>query len=171
VKARGLTTSLDMVMVDPNSDAGRVDWVAYLQRVLPVVDVFLPSLDEIQWMLRRPTATPRELAEQLHAWGAGIVGLKLGSEGLYVRWPDQERTAPCFVVDVVGTTGAGDCTIAGFLAGLVRGLPADEVMTQAVAVGAFCCEAADATSGVRSLAEVQRRIQAGWPRLLRLGQK
>jgi len=162
VKRLGLTTSLDMVMVDPKSEAGRVDWPALLRRVLPYVDIFLPSLDEMQVMIgHRP---PAAIATQLRDWGAGIVGLKLGDKGLFVRWPDRERVAPCFKVNVVGTTGAGDATIAGFLAGLLRGLPPDDVMTMAVAVGACCCEAADATSGIRPWREVQRRIAGGWAR-------
>ena len=162
VKQRGLITSLDMSYPDPQSEAGKVDWPAWLQRVLPHVDVYLPSLDETQFMLGKKPAN--ELARQLHDWGAGIVGLKLGSDGLFCLWNDREYHAPCFAVNVVGTTGSGDCTIAGFLAGLLRGLPAEDVMCAAVAVGACCCEAADATSGVRPWDEVQRRIQAGWKR-------
>ncbi|MCX7886211.1 MAG: PfkB family carbohydrate kinase [Verrucomicrobiae bacterium] len=163
VKRLGLTTSLDMVMVDPKSEAGRVDWAAVLRRVLPYVDIFLPSLDEMQVMLGE--RAPDVIAAQLCKWGAKIAGLKLGSKGLYVRWPDKERSVPCFKVKVVGTTGAGDATIAGFLAAYLRGLPPDEVMTMAVAVGACCCEAADAVSGIRPWEQVRARIAAGWPRL------
>ena len=163
-KAAGLRTSLDMSCPDPASEAARVDWPAWLRRVLPQVDVFLPSLDETQLMLGS-SADACVLARQLRDWGAGIAGLKLGDRGLHVCWPDGERWAPCFRVAVAGTTGAGDCTIAGFLAGLVRGLPPDEVMTRAVAAGACCCEAPDATSGMQSLEEIEARIAAGWERL------
>jgi len=164
VKARGLMTSLDMSMPDPQSEAGRVDWAAWLKRVLPHVDVFLPSLDEMHLMLGRRLPVSK-LSRQLREWGAGIVGLKLGNRGLYVRWEDRELIAPCFKVKVVGTTGSGDCTIAGFLAGRLLGLPPEEVMSAAVAVGACCCEASDATSGVPAWDVVQRRIQSGWKRL------
>ena len=164
VKARGLTTSLDMSMPDQDSEVGQVDWTAWLRRVLPHVDVFLPSLDEIQLMIgcNLPLS---QLSQLLHDWGAKIVGFKMGDQGLYVRWSDRERVAPCFKVNVAGTTGSGDCTIAGFLAGLAQGLPPDDVMTLAVATGACCCEAPDATSGVRPWREIQDRINAGWPRL------
>lgn len=169
VKARGLTTSLDMVMPDPKSEAGRVDWASLLSRVLPHVDYFLPSLDEMLLMLRRPAVEPSgallsELSAQLQRWGATVVALKLGDQGLYCRWPDRELLAPCFEVDVVGTTGSGDCTIAGFLAAMRKGRPITEVMTMAVAVGACCCEAADALSSVRSWEEIQARIGGGWNR-------
>jgi len=160
----GLTTSLDMSYPDPNSAAGQVDWPAWLQRVLPHVDIFSPSLDEMQLMLHTQAAAPA-IARQLCGWGAKITGLKMGANGLFVRWPDRELHAPCFRVNVAGTTGAGDATIAGFLAGYLRGLTPEKTMTLAAAVGACCCEAPDATTGIRSWDETWQRIQSGWKTL------
>jgi len=127
-----------------------------------------------------------ELAGYLLDMGAALVGLKLGDQGLYVRtandadrimamgraapanpagWADCEWLAPCFKTQVVGTTGAGDCTIAGFLAALLEGFSLPDALTSAVAVGAFNVEGADAVSGIRPWADVQARIAAGWERL------
>jgi len=200
----GLTTSLDMATVDPESPAGQVDWIAILERTLPHVDLFLPSFDETLFMLDRQrfdalsTRTTGnlaaaadadllgELAEHLLSMGAALVGLKLGDQGLYVRtatdldriasmgraapddpaaWTSREWLAPCFRTQVVGTTGAGDCTIAGFLAALLEGLSLPDAMTSAVAVGAFNVESADAVSGIKPWTTVQARIAAGWERL------
>ena len=79
-------------------------------------------------------------------------------------WVGRELLSPCFQVDVVGTTGSGDATIAGFLAAMTKGLSPEEAATAAAAVGACCCEAADSTSGVRPWGEVQERIRQGWRR-------
>ncbi|MDX1524589.1 MAG: carbohydrate kinase family protein, partial [Anaerolineae bacterium] len=199
IKQRGLTTSLDMAYPDPDSPAGRVDWGRWLATVLPHIDIFLPSLDEILFMLDRPRLEAldrgklklsltllRSLSRQLLDLGAAIVVLKLGDNGLYVRatadqarlaamgagqppdpaaWCGFEQVAPCFKADVVGTTGAGDCTIAGFLAGLSQGLSPEQVVTMAVAVGAFNVESADATSGIPTWETVRARVEAGWERL------
>ncbi|UCC68978.1 MAG: carbohydrate kinase family protein, partial [Armatimonadota bacterium] len=167
-------------------------------------DVFLPSFDETLFMLDRPrfdrmaqqgrsgdlnaqadAALLADLADELLHMGAAIVGLKLGTQGLYLRtsperekiaatgpcapadaaaWADRELLAPCFEVRVVGATGSGDCTIAGFLAGLLHGLSPERVMTAAVAVGACSVERADATSGLPTWPAVQQRIQSGWTR-------
>ena len=54
VKAKGITTSLDLSMPDPHSAAGRADWHTILGATLPYVDIFLPSAEEILLMLRRP---------------------------------------------------------------------------------------------------------------------
>ncbi len=209
-KRMGITTSLDMSLPDLDADAGRVDWRPFLESVLPFVDVFLPSIEEILFMLDRQLYERHcekkgadissfvdaplldRISGELLLLGAAIVGLKLGDRGLYLRttaerarltflrscapcdadvWLNRELYAPCFKVKVAGTNGAGDCTIAGFLAGLVRSLRPEECARMAVAVGACSVEAPDAWSGVRPWAETRRRIKNGWrqmPSLLRL---
>ena len=171
VKDLGVTTSLDMALPDPNSAAGRADWAAIVQAVMPYVDVFLPSIEEILYMLRRATydelshsredagllaaITPSlltDLSSQLLEMGGKIIGFKLGDRGLYLRtadqpaieslglawpsdpaaWTDKELWAPCFQVDVVGTTGAGDATIAGFLSALLRDFSPQASLTAAI---------------------------------------
>lgn len=131
-------------------------------------------------------ATLRRLADKLLQMGAAVVALKLGSHGLYLRttshkerlrdiggrislspdlWLNRELLAPCFQVRIVGTTGAGDSTIAGFLAALLHNLPPEETMRTAVGVGACSVEQADATSGVPSWATLRRRLSAPWAQL------
>lgn len=199
----GVTTSLDMAFSDPSSEAGRADWETILRVTLPYVDIFLPSVEEILFMLRRstyealsrsaqgtdilPLITPpllSDLSDQLLSMGARIVGLKMGDRGFYLRtsdytalaglgrgrpsdltvWVDQEIWAPCFQVDVVGTTGAGDATIAGFLSAFLRDMTPAQAVTAAVAVGACNVEAADALGGIRSWEDTWRRVAEGWPR-------
>lgn len=199
IRQAGAVSSLDMAYPDREAEAGRADWRTILARVLPHVDIFLPSLEEMLFMLDRdrhdamladggiPARTDgallADLAQEMLAMGAAMAGLKLGDQGFYLRttedaarlaalplrrrldpaqWAGRELLAPCFQVDVAGTTGAGDCTIAGFLAALLHGLPADETLRHAVAVGACNVEQADATSGIRPWAEVRARMAAGW---------
>jgi sugar/nucleoside kinase (ribokinase family) len=194
VKRQGLVTSLDMSLPDPASEAGRVDWRGILARALPQVDLFLPSFEELLLMLRpqifaalsragEPGFHPSrasllsEMSSELLAMGPQIVGIKLGAHGFYVRtaktvalpqatasWRGRELWAPCFQVAVAGTVGAGDATVAGFLAAFLRGLDLEAAMDTACAVGACCVEAPDAVSGVRSWAETQARLARSWAR-------
>jgi len=203
VKELGVTTSLDMTLPDPTSAAGRADWAAILRAVMPYVDVFLPSIDESLYMLRREiyeelsqpaggagllsritSSLLSELSGELLEMGGIIVGFKLGDRGLYVHtagqaaletlgaarpsnpatWAGKELGAPCFKVDVMGTTGSGDATIAGFVSALLRDMSLEETLTAAVAVGACNVEAADALGGIRSWEETWRRVESGWAR-------
>lgn len=168
-RARGLTTSLDLCSVDPQSDAGKIDWAAWFRHVLPAVDLFTPSFDELSVMLGRPVqqteANVRSLADACLGWKCGAVLIKLGAEGLFYADATQKLHAPCRKVSVVTTNGSGDCTIAGFLASRARGDDVGRALQIATAVGACCCEAPDATSGVRPLADIESRIAAGWDML------
>ena len=67
-KAReaGLAVSLDLAAVDPTSEAGKEDWRTILGRVLPLVDVFVPSWEELCFMIDRP-----RYAEVLRRAGGG----------------------------------------------------------------------------------------------------
>lgn len=187
VKALGLTVVLDMAMPDPGAESGRNDWRAFLERVLPHIDFFLPSLEEVCFMLGR--AAPSDMtalapvAEELLELGTPVVGLKLGENGFYFKtadletrslgragprdpaaWHKRELWSPVFSADIKGTTGAGDATIAGFIAALLRGEPAERCLTVANAVGATSVEALDAVSGVGSFEEVTARLAGGWAR-------
>ncbi|NLL48800.1 MAG: carbohydrate kinase family protein [Firmicutes bacterium] len=189
VKQEGWITSLDMALPDPNSPAGRADWEVILANVLPFVDFFLPSLDELLYMIDREmfhavqsglqisTTLLDDLSQRLLGLGATVVAIKLGDQGLYLRtgavagstlgdvWGHRQLLSPIFEVDVQGTTGAGDTTIAGFLAGLHQSNKPEDVVTLANGVGAFCVEAVSAIDGIPSLKEVQARISRGWKRV------
>jgi len=180
IKEMGVITSLDMALPDPDGPGGQVNWRRILGRVLPYIDLFLPSLDELLFMLQHEHAESdvqiSQIAAEVQQMGARIVVLKLGSRGLYMRtgpeglpfsddpsWKNRELWTACFEPKpLVGTTGAGDATIAGFLAAILRGQTAEAALTSAVAVGACNVEAPDALSGIRSWEDTQVRIQAGW---------
>lgn len=54
VRSLGTATSLDMTPPDPQSESGQVDWDGLLRRVLPHVDIYMPSAEETLYMLNRP---------------------------------------------------------------------------------------------------------------------
>jgi sugar/nucleoside kinase (ribokinase family) len=114
--------------------------------------------------------------------GAAVVAIKLGENGLYLQsskdearlaqvgslcldpiWQGRALLAPAFAVEVVGTTGAGDCAIAGFLAGVLRGLDPITVLRVATGAGACNVEVADAISGVPTWESLLMRLANGWP--------
>lgn len=104
-KSTGATTSLDLCMIDPNGENGRVDWQQILADVLPYVDAFVPSLDELLLMWDPPAyasrrdgtskGVPISYFQTMAGWalalGARIVLLKAGTQGIYVRTASADR--------------------------------------------------------------------------------
>ena len=108
-KDAGCITSLDMAMADPESEAGKSDWPSILKRVLPLTDIFVPSFEEMLFMLDRTryeelkeVAGNRDitdiadldkdikpLADKCMALGAKVLLLKCGVPGLYLRTADK----------------------------------------------------------------------------------
>ena len=103
--ARGVATSLDLASVDPNAQAGRVDWRAYLRNVLPETDIFTPSFEEVCFMLDRQRhdalcvrgeeALDWErdvlpLSDTIMALGCKLLLLKCGEMGMLLRTADAE---------------------------------------------------------------------------------
>ena len=71
-------------------------------------------------------------------------------------WADRELWCPAFVVDkIASATGSGDCSIAGFLTGLLKGHPLEDCLKLANAAGAMTLRAYDSLSGLPSWRELQ----------------
>ncbi|MBL8155489.1 MAG: carbohydrate kinase family protein [Anaerolineae bacterium] len=104
-KARGATTSMDMVMSNPNGPIANADWRSILRKTLPYVDIFVPSIEEMLVYLRRGDYAAwgravfenvtrdylRGFADELIEMGSAIVGFKLGEMGLYLRTAGAAR--------------------------------------------------------------------------------
>ena len=201
VKAHGLATSMDMAAIDPSSEAASVDWPSLLPRLLPLTDFFLPSAEELCFMLDRPRhaqwlerAAGRDvtevldieqdivpLANRLLAMGGKVIVIKCGARGMYYRsagaetlvdiclplepmaWAGREGFQKSFTPrKVVSATGAGDTSIAAFLASMLEGCGLARCVERAAATGACCVETYDALSGLVPLEELDMRIAAGW---------
>ena len=140
-KESGITTSMDLAVVDRDAPAGQLDWELILSRACAHTDVISPSFDDVTSALGLnddySPARARELAELLLSWGAGVVALSAGEHGMTVRSAGADRIVvaglnPSWAnLDVViepkgkaggGTTnGAGDTSTAGLLYGIADG--------------------------------------------------
>lgn len=109
-KAAGLVTSVDMAAIDPEAEAAAVDWAGVLENTLPYVDFFMPSIEELCYMLDRPAyeewqhrAAGRDictvlslekdvkpLAKKTLRLGCRALLLKCGVAGLYLQTAPKE---------------------------------------------------------------------------------
>lgn len=110
IKGMGITTSLDLSLPGTNSEASKANWKVILQKTLPYVDVFLPSLEEILfmikpleynfWMERMEKKNFYDsddwgmiegLLRDLLDMGVKVAGIKLGKMGMMIMTAEQEK--------------------------------------------------------------------------------
>ena len=106
----GVATSLDFTSIDESAEVGTVDWYLLLKEVIPYIDFFVPSVEELCYMLDK---------ERFHSWqaraaggditeildiekdvkpladismklGAKVLLIKCGAKGMYYRTADSE---------------------------------------------------------------------------------
>ena len=103
VKDHGIATSMDMTNIDPNSEVGKIDWGKILAAALPHTDFFVPSFEELCFMLNRErydvlsanggdmTANldmlrdVKPLADKCLELGCKAVLIKCGISGMYYK--------------------------------------------------------------------------------------
>lgn len=110
VKAAGVATSLDLAAVDADSAAGRANWNNILRKVMPYIDFFVPSVEELCYMIDRERFRKwneraasrditeildidrdvRPLADKCMEYGAKILLIKCGVSGLYYRSASED---------------------------------------------------------------------------------
>jgi sugar/nucleoside kinase (ribokinase family) len=143
-RAAGMTTSLDT-----GWDA-RGEWATVIDPVLAHTDLLFVNHEEAE-RLSQGSGVDYFLER-----GVGLVITKLGGRGCLVN----KLSIPGFTVDVVDTTGAGDCFAGGFLAALDRAMPIGEAARFANAVGALNVQEMGAVAGVRSFEETLEWMRA-----------
>lgn len=113
MKERQVATSLDLAAVDAKSEAGKTDWTAILSRTLPFVDFFVPSVEELCFMIDRDRYEAwnerasgrditevitleevRPLADKAGSMGAKVGLIKCGAPGIYYRTASSEQMKP-----------------------------------------------------------------------------
>jgi sugar/nucleoside kinase (ribokinase family) len=145
-RGRGITTSLDLAVVDPRSRAAEVDWRRVFARIMPYVDIATPSIDDLTSALAIAQVPDDDLVEEcarrLVDDGCAVAVVSAGARGAFVLSTGVDRLAAAGAAlssvrsawsstaewvlatapqVVVSTTGAGDTATAGLLYGLAQG--------------------------------------------------
>lgn len=143
MKSKEIATSLDMAAVDPASPAGQQDWKKILARVLPDVDFFVPSVEELLFMLSPEkyaellkrsggvdiprmldiNTDVKPLADTLLEMGSKVVLIKCGIQGMYYR------TAGRKAIQTVGSRLSLDVNAWADQEGFQRSFKAERVLS------------------------------------------
>jgi len=103
IQRMGVVTSLDFSLPDPESESGKIDWPSIMQRILPYIDIFVPSLEEVLQIMQPGeyakiiasavsadvinqvlTNTVREIGKRFIDSGIKILLIKAGHLGAYL---------------------------------------------------------------------------------------
>lgn len=150
IRADGCRTALD--------SAGDGGAMRPLNRILPHLDIYVPSLAEAASQTGR--SDPLKIIDTFRQCGAlGLLGVKMGADGAILS-PTAGQYVKVDPVqppgNVVDTTGAGDAFCAGLLTGLLRGMSIEDSGRLAAAAGACCVTQVGTTGGLRDYAETAR---------------
>jgi sugar/nucleoside kinase (ribokinase family) len=124
--------------------------------VLPHTDLFVPNTDEAALILGE--SDPIRQAQAFHDMGARRVVVTRGSQGAIAVSDILRVRLGTYPVTFVDGTGGGDAFVAGYMAGLLDGLPEIDCLRLASAVGASCVRAVGASAGVFTRAEADAFI-------------
>jgi sugar/nucleoside kinase (ribokinase family) len=107
IQKMGVVTSLDFSLPDTESESGRLNWPSIMQKILPLTDIFVPSLEEVLQIMKpgeneeiisaiagSDTIGPeivnniRETGRQCIDSGVKILLIKAGHHGAYLLTGD-----------------------------------------------------------------------------------
>lgn len=132
------------------------------KELLQLVDVLTPNETEFAAISGQSSdVTEEELAAQMLSWeethGNRIVVTR-GSEGCSYIEKGQFETVPTLKVEVIDTTGAGDCLNAALCCGLVAGHSFSESISYAVAASSLSVTKFGAQAGMPTEKEVRTAL-------------
>ncbi|GGH58749.1 sugar kinase [Paenibacillus silvae] len=111
------------------------DGAAYVQSIIPQVDVIKPSKDDADRLFGE--ASTEQHLQRFLDLGARLVILTLGEEGALVSNGAETVKFETCATEVVDTTGAGDAFWSGFYTALVKGYSLREALKSGFAVSAY----------------------------------
>jgi sugar/nucleoside kinase (ribokinase family) len=139
-KAAGMTVSVDS---DWDTE-GR--WIEEFGPLCPLMDYLFVYLEEGAKLTGRTASG--EIGGFFRDRGVPTVVVKTGARGCSVFSAAGSFESPAFEVEVLDSTGAGDCFCGAFLAGLCRGFDPQEAARLANAVAAHCIQRVGCSEGV-----------------------
>lgn len=137
-----------IISYDPNYRAALWDTeehaVEMMKALLPYADILKVSDEEMSMLTL--VGDFEEGSRILAEYGAGIVLVTLGADGVFVRMGRKTATVPGFKVEVADTNGAGDTFLGAMLMQIATGMTGSEdVWTQLLGMVRYANKAASIT--------------------------
>jgi 2-dehydro-3-deoxygluconokinase len=130
------------------------EWARLLAPVLPMAHLVSGSPGELAMVAPGAGGDLPAAAGTLIDLGVPEVLVLGGASGAAVHTADGAVEQPAVEVPVVDTAGAGDGCVAGYLSGLLDGLPVPDRLVRAVTLGAFAVATEGDWEGLPDRAEL-----------------
>lgn len=125
--------------------------------------IIKPNIHELQRLVNRDLSQLTDIltaAEEIRRMGVEIVLVSMGARGILLVTSEERYLAIPPQVTVVNTIGAGDSAVAGFIFGLVRGMPLRDCLKYAVASGtATTLQPGTALAKSRDIEQILPRVE------------
>ena len=146
-KAKGVCVSFDPNL-RPALWTDKQEMVQVINDLAKRADLVLPGVGEGETLMG--SRDPEAIADFYLGQGSGVVVVKVGAKGAYVKTRDGEAfESPGFRVEhVVDTVGAGDGFAVGTISALLEGQSLREAARRGTAIGAMAVMAAGDSEGL-----------------------
>ncbi len=154
---RAINPNVQLVLEATPNDTQ--DAQAQLRQILPQIALFAPDRKEASTITGK--SEPEALCDELLAWGAPLVAIRMGARGSMVKSSSGEGwILPAVPTDIVDVTGAGNSYCGGFVTGLGDGLSSLEAALRGVVSASFSLEQLGLPDWVeRPALEAERRLK------------
>jgi sugar/nucleoside kinase (ribokinase family) len=129
------------------------DWRNLFAGAYEHLDILFPS--EYEATALTGEKDPEKICAAFRKRGVRIAGVKLGERGSALMTEEGFFRVPIYKVKCIDTLGAGDCFMAGLLAGMVKGLSPVDAAKLGNAVSAHCVQSIGATTGIKPLKQIE----------------
>ena len=146
----GIVTVVTVVVPNP------FDQHHDLEKLMPMIDYFLPNDDEARIFTGQ--SDPVDQVEALAAAGARTPIVTCGARGAVAARGRQRWRCDAFDMTIVDPSGCGDAFAAGVITGIVRGWDMPPTLVYASALGASAVRSVGTTDGVFAAGEAEAFI-------------
>jgi sulfofructose kinase len=147
--------------------AARIPVIADLDEVYAGIEPLLKNVDylivsrDFPAKLSGEADLQKSLPFLQRRFGSRLTAATLGTDGVLAWDTKQFYYASAYQVPVVDTTGAGDIFHAGFIYGLLRDWPLQQVLDFACAAAALNCMAIGARGGIQAIEKIETLMSRG----------
>lgn len=131
--------------------------MSQLERLLPLIDVFVPNEDEARAFTG--LTDPYDQLRALESSGANTVIITRGDLGSVASGAGKTWSCGSYQMDVIDPSGSGDAFTSGVIRSLLEKWELPQTLRYASAVGASATRAAGTTDAVFSAAEAERFLK------------